>query len=64
MYTEFFYCLFLTTTVILAYYNLSGSQKGRELPERKNEAHRTSINEAQSEDDEDYEGQPSGYMYL
>ncbi|XP_058253917.1 kazal-type serine peptidase inhibitor domain 2 [Hemibagrus wyckioides] len=41
-----------------------GSQKGRELPERKNEAHSISINEAESEDDEDYEGQPSGYMYL
>ncbi|XP_060782709.1 kazal-type serine peptidase inhibitor domain 2 [Neoarius graeffei] len=42
----------------------TGSQKGRELPERKNEAHSTSINEAESEDDEDYEGQPSGYVYL
>lgn len=54
----------MTTTVILTYFNLSGSQKGRELPERKNEAYHTSTNEAQSEDDEDYEGQPSGYMYL
>ncbi|XP_046705932.1 kazal-type serine peptidase inhibitor domain 2 [Silurus meridionalis] len=41
-----------------------GSQSGRELPARKNEAHRPSINEAESEDDEDYEGQPSGNMYL
>ncbi|XP_053361840.1 kazal-type serine peptidase inhibitor domain 2 [Clarias gariepinus] len=41
-----------------------GSQKGRELPERQNEAHSTSINKDESEDDEDYEGQPSGYTYL
>lgn len=54
----------MTTTVILTCSNLSGSQKGRELPKRKNEAHRTSVNEAGREDDEDYEGQPSGYMYV
>ncbi|KAG9272566.1 kazal-type serine protease inhibitor domain-containing protein 1-like [Astyanax mexicanus] len=41
-----------------------GSQQARELPKRINEAHRTSINEAESEDDEDYEGRSSGYMYL
>ncbi|KAF4091386.1 hypothetical protein AMELA_G00036370 [Ameiurus melas] len=41
-----------------------GSQRGRELPKKMYEAHSTSINEAESEDDEDYEGQPSGYMYL
>lgn len=54
----------MTTTVILTYSNITGFQKGRELPERNNEAHRTSVSEAESEDDEDYEGQPSGYMYL
>lgn len=54
----------MTTSVILTYLTLLGSQKGRELSERKNKAYSTSINEAESEDDEDYEGQPSGYMYL
>ncbi|XP_017545269.1 kazal-type serine peptidase inhibitor domain 2 [Pygocentrus nattereri] len=41
-----------------------GSPQNREIPKRKNEAHNTSFNDAESEDDEDYEGQPSGYMYL
>lgn len=54
----------MTTAVILTYSNFSGFQRGRELPKKINEAHSTSINEAESEDDEDYEGQPSGYMYL
>ncbi|XP_026873012.2 kazal-type serine peptidase inhibitor domain 2 [Electrophorus electricus] len=41
-----------------------GSGHNRGLPKRTNEAHSTSFNEAESEDDEDYEGQPSGDMYL
>ncbi|XP_062855827.1 kazal-type serine peptidase inhibitor domain 2 [Trichomycterus rosablanca] len=41
-----------------------GSQQDREPSIRKNEVHRTPISKTESEDDEDYEGQPSGNMYL